>query len=66
MLRQIVDEDGLRRLIFLQDRFQRRALGSLIGEHAGVEAMSEQLLGAHGLPFVHEIGEDHDIGVIAQ
>lgn len=66
MLRQIIDEDRLGRIVFVEDLLQRRSLGPLVRENARIQAMVGQLLGAHLLALVDEVGQDDDIGFFAK
>jgi hypothetical protein len=59
MMGEVVDENGTRRGILLDDPPQRRALRSLVGEHLGGDAVVAQLRRAGGVVTVAEVGQ-HD------
>ena len=62
MVRDIVDESGMGRPVFVENPAQRRAFGPEIGVNLEIKAVAGELAGAVGLVLLADIGQHDDIG----
>ena len=66
VLGEIVDEQRAGGRIFVDDRLQRRTLGALVGEDAGIDPDLGELFGARIAVVVDEVRQDHHVGLLGK